>query len=44
MFDIALQFVSIVFHHDYDPALTPWLMEDSPVFDVAYALMNALHR
>lgn len=43
MFDLALQFLSIVFLHDFNPALTPGLMEDAPIFDAAYALMHALH-
>lgn len=43
MFGLLLQFLSIVVCHDFNPALTPGLMEDAPVFDAAYALMHALH-
>lgn len=40
MIGIILQFVSIVIFHDYNPALTPGLMEDSAILEPAYALMN----
>lgn len=43
MFAVFLQFLSIVVLHDFNPALTPGVMEDDAVFDFAYTLMNALH-
>lgn len=42
MIGIMLQFASIVFTHDFNPVLTPGLMEDAPVFDLAYALMEKI--
>ena len=43
MFAIALQFASIVFLHDFNPAITPWLHEDAQVFDLAYQIMHMIH-
>lgn len=40
MMGIILQFFSIVLLHDFNPALTPGMMEDAPIFDVAYAIME----
>lgn len=42
MLGIIAQLFSIVFLHDYNPALTPGLMEDSALFEPAYAVMNLL--
>ena len=42
MLGIILQAVSIIVLHDYNPALTPGLMEDSALFAPAYAVMNLL--
>lgn len=40
MIGIILQFLSIVFLHDFNPALTPGLVEDAAILEPAYALMN----
>lgn len=42
MLGIILQAVSIIVLHDYNPALTPGLMEDSALFEPAYTVMNLL--
>mgnify|MGYP006878011141 CR=1 FL=1 len=42
MFAIAAQYLSIIFLHDFNPAITPWLHEDAPVLDLAYQIMHLL--
>lgn len=42
MLGIVAQLFSIVFLHDYNPALTPGLEEDSVLFEPAYTVMNLL--
>ena len=39
---MALQWFSIVLLHDYNPALTPYLHEDSVLLAPAYAVMDAV--
>ena len=43
MIGIFAQLFSIVFLHDFNPALTPGLMEDDASLDMAYALMELIH-
>ena len=38
MIGVILQFASIVFLGDFNPALTPGVMEDSEIFELAYAI------
>lgn len=42
MFALLMQLLSIVFLHDFNPALTPGLMEDAPVLNSAYAVRDLL--
>lgn len=42
MIGIVLQWVSIIFNHDFNPALTPGLMEDSQIFDGAFQIMRVV--
>lgn len=42
MFGIVLQFLSIVLLGDFNPALTPGLMEDASVLEPAYQAMQAI--
>lgn len=40
MFGFLAQLFSIVFLHDFNPALTPGLAEDFVLFEPAYMVMN----
>lgn len=42
MLSLLAQMFSIVFLHDFNPALTPGLLEDSPLLDTAYAVRQWL--
>lgn len=42
MFALFAQMFSIIFLHDFNPALTPGLFEDAPVLDSAYAVRDLL--
>lgn len=44
MLGMILQYISIIVFHDFNPALTPGVMEDSATLDTAYAVMNIVHR
>ncbi len=43
MIGFLAQLFSIVFLHDFNPALTPGLAEDFVLFEPAYAMMNIVH-
>ena len=43
MLGMILQYICIIIFHDFNPALTPGVMEDSTIFDTAYAVMNIVH-